>query len=108
MGTSVRSRGKGWCLLSTVISCQAAGWEEAASVRARLRRRSSSILFSTWSLVAILLPRKVPMQVHMSGAASPISPMFCRLRMRSLTAWQCEVRAASLRHLDDECEEWAL
>ena len=61
MGTSVRSgsRGRGWCLFSTVTSCQAvfrmAASEEAASSRARLRRRISSLLLSTWSLDAIFL-----------------------------------------------------
>ena len=86
MGTSVRSgsRGGSWCLFSTVTSCQAvfrmAASEEEASWRARLRRRISSLLLSTWSLDAIffLLPRKAPMQVHMSCVSLPMSPICVR------------------------------
>ena len=54
--------------------------EEEASWRARLRRRISSLLLSTWSLDAIffLPPRKAPMQVHMSCAALPMSPICVR------------------------------
>ena len=54
--------------------------EEEAPWRARLRRRISSLLLSTSSLDAMFLlpPRYTPMQVHMSCAALPMSPICVR------------------------------